>query len=65
MLTRGAGFTLVEAVLVTAIFVPLMVGVLGTSKVVTSTLAANDGNAKVSELPRSTVRRIGALARPG
>ena len=62
--TRG-GFTLIEVLIVTLIFVPILMAIHTTTAMVSSTVSANDLSAEVLETLRRSMHRVSQLVRPG
>ena len=60
-----AGFTLLEMMIVTLIFVPILLVVSSTTGMVSGTINANDQSAEVLEALRRTMQRLGQLVRSG
>ncbi len=59
------GFTLIEVLIVTLIFIPIMVAISTTTGMVSSTINANDQSAEVLETLRRSMQRVAQLVRPG
>ena len=59
------GFTLIEVLIVTLIFVPILIAISTTTGMVSGTVNANDQAAEVLETLRRSMQRVAQLVRPG
>ena len=62
--SRCGGFTLLELMIATLIFVPVLVAISATTRTVSGTINANDQSAEVLESLRRSMQRVAQLVRP-
>lgn len=63
MRSKERGFTLIEIIIVSVMMVPVIMAIMGTSRLVRSSIDTNERRASVQQVLRETIERVGTLVR--